>query len=133
MLCNSGNEDIIEGDAFECSVYATNCITLCVGIAFREVTFHKMSKATKQKWSCFKCKLDSNTASQYQDNIIQTKNLVASTPSKYTTNFKDLAESVDFMSNKFDNFGEQIKNVLASLNKNERRKSVEKAEYMFER
>lgn len=87
--------------------------TICT--VLREATFRKMSKATKQKQSCFKRKLDSNSAFQYPDNIIQTKNLITNTSSN--NNFKDLADSVNFMSNTFDNIDEQIRNVLGYLKK----------------
>jgi len=99
MICNSCNEDIIDDDALNCSnckeFYHFNCT------AMTEVNFRKMSKANRLKWSCLKCKFDKT------DKIINT------TTADY--NLRDLTDSVNFMSNKFDNFGEQIKDVLSAL------------------
>jgi hypothetical protein len=74
-------------------------------MAMTEVNFRKMSKANRLKWSRVKCKIDLNTISQSPRKNSQKKNFVAN---NFTAdyNLKDPTDSVNFMSNKFDNLGE---------------------------
>jgi hypothetical protein len=75
-----------------------------------------MSKTTKQKWSCNTCKFKGNTSPQIirkKDNTTQVKYHDINTISN--ENFKNLTASVNFMSDKFDNFGKQIQEVLSSM------------------
>lgn len=82
-----------------------------------------MSKANKQKWSCLKYKLDPNTIYQLPGKTIQMKNLVANT-STADYNIKDLTDSVNFMTNNFDNSSEQIRDVLTPLKEMRKEKKV---------
>lgn len=84
-----------------------------------------MSKNTKLNWYCVKCKFDTSTVSQSPDNIIQIRILVANTSPN--NNINDLTDSVKFMSSMFDNFGEQIKDVAASLREMREENKVLKA------
>lgn len=113
MLCNTCNIDIYENDELKCSTcngyFHFGCVQL------REATFRKMSKNTKQKWSCVKCKFindsnDSNTKSP-------TMNFEKGNDAKEVTNesFVNLTDSVNFMSEKFDTFGNQLKELLQSM------------------
>lgn len=72
MLCNSCNDDIFEDDALKCSVCNEFYHFMCS--AMREFAFRKMSKVSKQKWSCNNCKVETNTISRDPDSIYHTKN-----------------------------------------------------------
>lgn len=128
MLCNSCNEDIIEDDALKCSACNEFYHLMCT--ATTDVNFLKMSKDNRLKWSCLKCKFDPNTQliSQHSGKTIQSMNLVANTSSA-DYNLKDLTDSVNFMSNKFDNFGEQIKDILTSLKEMREENKILKEQY----
>jgi len=68
-----------------------------------------MSKTAKQKWCCAKCKfsIDAKTKSP-------TVNVKKVNEASVLTNesFSNLTDSVKFMSDKFDSFGEQLQELL---------------------
>lgn len=108
MLCCSCNEDIFDDDALSCTICNEYYHYMCV--ALKESTFRKMSKATKSKWACSKCKFNDKT--QPSNNVTQQIN-----PALSITNddFNNLTESVKFMSAKFDSFGTQLQELLSSV------------------
>jgi len=100
MLCNTCNEDIFDDDALKCIVCNECYHFMCV--ALRETAFRKMSKTSKQRWSCNKCKFETNTINQDHNNLSQVKNLGVTYSND---NLKGLTDSVNFMIDKFDDFG----------------------------
>lgn len=110
MLCNVCNDDIYEEDELKCSTcnefFHFGCAVL------RESSFRKMSKTAKQKWCCAKCKfpIDAKTKSP-------TVNVKKGNEASMLTNesFSNLTDSVKYMSDKFDSFGEQLQELLKSM------------------
>ncbi|KAL4101015.1 hypothetical protein QTP88_021036 [Uroleucon formosanum] len=113
MLCVTCNDDIFEGDNLNCS--KCNAIQHFGCAALRESAFRKMSKTAKQNGCCGKCKsnepcfnpLASKTASisKHTDtNIVNNETI------------KNLVEPVNFMSDKFDNFGKQLQELVTTIN-----------------
>lgn len=110
MLCTTCNDDIYEDDELKCSTcngyFHFGCVQL------RETTFRKMSKITKQKWSCVKCKFINDSQKKSPTMKIKKGN-----EANVLTNesFLNLTDSVNFMSEKFDTFGNQLKELLQSM------------------
>ncbi|VVC31128.1 Hypothetical protein CINCED_3A020810 [Cinara cedri] len=69
-----------------------------------------MSKATKSKWACSKCKFNDKT--QPPINVTQQINPVFNITND---DFNNLTETVKFMSAKFDSFGTQLQELLSSV------------------
>jgi len=59
-----------------------------------------------------KCKFETNIINQDHNNLSQVKNLGVTYSND---NLKGLTDSVNFMSDKFDDFGKQIQDVISSL------------------
>jgi len=113
MLCNECNDDIFDGDEIKCST----CITLlhfgCASL--RETSFRKMSKNAKLNWSCNKCKYSvpkDKTPISVSTTVLKCLN--SCTLSNET--FKSLIDSINYMSDKFDSFGNQLQEMLTQLN-----------------
>jgi len=77
---------------------------MCVEL--REVTFRKISKLTKSKWVCNKCKFNE------KQSINDTEKPVINITNE---NFNNLSDSVNFMSYKFDKFGAQLQELLSAI------------------
>lgn len=105
MLCNSCNDDIFDDDLLTCSICNEYFHYMCA--ALREATFRKMSKITKSKWACNKCKFNENVQPV---NETQNKKTVHNITNE---NFNNLTDSVKFMSDKFDSFGTQLQELLS--------------------
>lgn len=112
MLCNICN-DIYEDDELKCS----NCNGLlhfdCA--ALRKSAFRKMSKNVKQKWCCSKCKYAGNDSNSKMPNIIPVDN--KEDPVLTNETFRNLINSVNFMSDKFDVYGNQMQELVKSIKK----------------
>ncbi|XP_025420837.1 uncharacterized protein LOC112690943 [Sipha flava] len=108
MLCYSCNDDIFEEDSIECTSCNEFFHFMCVSL--KEVTFRKMSKLAKSKWTCSKCKYMDKKDSPPQIKTLQTNKNTST-----DNNFINLTESVNFMSDKFDSFGEQLKEILSEM------------------
>jgi len=74
-------------------------------VALREATFPKMSKATKSNWACNKCKF----------NVTVSSPAINSAPSTTNENYNNLTDSVSFLSDKFDDFGKQLQELLYTV------------------
>jgi len=100
MLCFICYEDISLGDKIKCSQCNELSHFNCVGL--REEKFRNMSASVKNKWPCNYCKINKlkpvNTA-------VLSNNTKTSDFNNATLN--DLVESIKFMSNQFDNYGQQ--------------------------
>lgn len=112
MLCNICNDDVFDEDEIKCSTCNGFHHFGCV--ALRETAFRKMSKSAKQKWCCIKCKNAVNDS-------ISKKPIITHADIKedqVLTNesFRNLIDSVNFMSDKFDTFGSQIQDLVKSIN-----------------
>lgn len=109
MLCNVCNDDIYE-EELKCSTCNAFFHFGCA--ALRESSFRKMSKTAKQKCCCAKCKfpIDAKTKSP-------TVNVKKGNEASMLTNesFSNLTDSVKYMSDKFDSFGEQLQELLKSM------------------
>ena len=79
---------------------------MCVGL--KEATFRKIFKAAKLKWAC---KYKSNENKESLTHVITSQ----SEKNSSNENFLNLTESVNFMSEKFDTFGEQLKEILSEM------------------
>jgi len=67
-----------------------------------------MSKNAKLRWTC-KCKSNDNKESPTQ--VITSQ----SEKNSSNKNFLNLTDSINFMSEKFDAFGEQLKEILSKM------------------
>jgi regulator of replication initiation timing len=78
----------------------------------RETTFRKISKTTRQKWGCAKCKFSTDVKTKSP-----TVNVKKGNEASVLTNesFINLTDSVKYMSDKFDSFEEQLQDFLNSM------------------
>lgn len=103
MNCLKCSENIITNDEIVCSKCKIRTHYYCQGI--NENEFTRMSNNTKKKWACIECKhkLTTNKES-YQAN-------------KDKVTLENLVDSVQFMSNKFDNFNTTVNKILGEMKK----------------
>lgn len=113
MLCVTCNDDIFEGDNLNCS--KCNAIQHFGCAALRESAFRKMSKTAKQNWCCGKCKSNEPC---FNPLASKTASISKHTDTNNVNNetIKNLVESVNFMSDKFDNFGKQLQELVTTIN-----------------
>jgi len=107
MLCNICNDDEIKCSTCN-GFHHFGCVAL------RETAFRKMSKSAKQNWCCIKCKNavnDSNSKTPIITHADIKEDQVLTSES-----FRNLIDSVNFMSDKFDTFGSQIQELVKSVN-----------------
>lgn len=97
--CSKCNETIITSDEIVCSQCNNYYHYLCEGIT--EATFNKQSKNTRSRWICNKCKFKWD----------KPKN--KSTVSEIT--LQDLANSMNFMSQQFDDFSTTVTKILEEM------------------
>lgn len=113
MLCNICNDDVFEGDNLNCIKCKAILHYGCA--ALRESAFRKMSNFSRQNWLCNKCKVNKQTAktpTNYNaSNIVQFD-----TQKSQNETIKNLVESVNFMSDKFDNFSKQLQDLITTIN-----------------
>lgn len=105
MLCSICIDGISNGDNLRCSMCKEFFHFTCAGL--REETFGKLSAVNKKKFACSKCKTFGTSGtilSTAVDNFVGSNDTLAS-----------LATSVEFMSNKFDEFGMQLREVLNKI------------------
>lgn len=106
MLCSICIDGISNGDDLRCSMCKEFFHFTCAGL--REKTFRKLSAVNnKKKFACSKCKTSGTSGtikSTAVDNFVGSNDTLAS-----------LATSVEFMSNKFDEFGKQLREVLHNI------------------
>jgi len=107
MLCLVCNEDIYTGDEIKC----VKCNDfLHFGCAsFREASFRKLTNAAKEIWSCSGCKTKKNT------NTITAPFSFVNTSSFSNDTIADLVKSVKFMSEQFDNFNSNLKEIMSNI------------------
>jgi len=106
MLCNICNDDEIKCSTCN-GFHHFGCVAL------RETAFRKMSKSAKQNWCCIKCKNavnDSNSKTPIITHADIKEDQVLTSES-----FRNLIDSVNFMSDKFDTFGSQIQELVKSV------------------
>lgn len=112
MLYNICNDDIYDGDDINCMKCNSFMHFGCASL--RETTFRKMSKASKQKWLCNSCKYIDPSVKKSEPStstILEYKDMECLT----NENFKNLIDSVNFMSEKFDGFGKQLQELITSI------------------
>lgn len=113
MLCSTCNDDIIEGDNINCTkckaILHFSCATL------RESAFRSMTKIAKQNWQCNSCKSKKQPSKLQAPNNNTTKGRIITQKSQDDT-IKNLIESVNFMSDKFDNFSKQLQELITTIN-----------------
>lgn len=100
--CSKCNETIITSDEIICSHCNNYYHYLCEGIT--EATFNKQSKNTRSRWICNKCKFKWD----------KPKNISF----KFTVSeisLQDLANSMNFMSQKFDDFSITVTKILEKM------------------
>jgi len=102
MNCIKCTDNVIKEDEIICSDCRISAHYYCQGI--NENNFNKMSKNTKNKWTCTDCKTkwDSN------------KKIIPENEVK-CDNIKQLTESVQYMSDKFDNFNITVNRILNEM------------------
>ncbi|KAL4107536.1 hypothetical protein QTP88_017868 [Uroleucon formosanum] len=113
MLCVTCNDDIFEGDNLNCSKCNATQHFGCA--ALRESAFRKMSKTAKQNWYCGKCKSNETC---FNPLASKTASISKHTDTNIVNNetIKNLVETVNFMSEKFDNFGKQLQELVTTIN-----------------
>lgn len=103
MLCNICNDDIFDSDDIKCSTCNGFLHFACA--RFREAPFRKMSNNAKLSWCCNNCKFrKSNTKTQNTN--MKNAPVMKNIEPNISTNedIKSLIKSVNFMSDKFDDF-----------------------------
>lgn len=103
MNCAKCTENIIIDDEIMCSECKIGTHYNCQGI--NENVFTKMSENIKNKWTYIKCKRKLTTKKEYY----QTN--------KEKVTLRSLADSVQFISNKFDNFNSTVNKILNEMKK----------------
>ncbi|XP_025196170.1 uncharacterized protein LOC112595249 [Melanaphis sacchari] len=112
MLCNICNDDVFDEDEIKCS--SCNGFHHFGCVALRETAFRKMSKSAKKNWCCIKCKNAVNNS--ISETPIITRADIKVDQLLTNESFKNLVDSVNFMSDKFDTFGSQIQELVISIN-----------------
>lgn len=109
MLCTTCNDNIYKDDDLKCSTCNGYFHSGCV--QFKETTFPK-----KKKKSCVKCKFnnDSKTKSPTM-NIKKGNEANSNVLTNESESFINLTDSINFMSGKFDTFGNQLQELLQSM------------------
>jgi len=104
MLCSVCIDEIINGDDLKCLVCKKFLHFTCAG--FREESFRKLSAVNKKKFACPQCKTSGNgtTKPEAENKFVGSNDTLAS-----------LATSVQFMSDRFDDFGKQLQEVLNTI------------------
>jgi len=110
MLCNIYNDDINEDDELKCSICNEFFHFGCV--ALREWAFQKMLKIAKQKWGCIKRKFTNDSKTKPPVMNIKKRNEASGLTNEL---FRNLTDSLDFMSEKFDAFGNQLQELLQPM------------------
>lgn len=113
MLCNVCNDDIYDGDNLNCNKCNVFLHFGCA--ALRETAFRKMSNTAKQTWCCNKCKFKE----QSPKTLASKSNLTtvySGTQKVNNETLNNLVDSVNFMSDKFDDFGKQLQDVISIIN-----------------
>lgn len=95
MLCSVCIDEINSGDDLKCLVCKELLHFTCAGI--REESFRKLSAVNKKQFACSKCKTSGNGTTKPE----AEKKFIGS-------NVTNLATLVQFMRNKFDDFGVQL-------------------------
>lgn len=118
MLCLICIEEIFQGDEIQCVVCNEFLHFSCAG--FREEKFRKINISTKSNWSCSNCKCKKPSNSPI---ILPKKKSTAITDET----LRGVIESVNFLSSQFDDFGQQLKNLISTVNllKNENKRITE--------
>lgn len=104
MLCAVCIDEITNGDDLNCLVCKEFLHFTCAG--FREESFRKLSAVNKKKFACLKCKTSGNGTIKpvAQNKFVGSNDTLA-----------NLATSVQFMSDRFDDFGKQLQEVLNTI------------------
>jgi hypothetical protein len=111
MKCNESlthNEDTLE-----CSGCNNNYHYYCIGIS--ETNFKKMSKNTKNRYSCSTC--NNSETKTINDPLL-----------KLNTKMGDLIKSVNFMSLQFDDFNKKLESTLTELKQLKKENEIIKAD-----
>lgn len=112
MLCNIRvcSDDIYDEVELKCAFCNGFLHFGCV--ALQESAFRKMSKSAKRKWISSKCKFSNDFKSK-----IHLENTTEGYEAHVLTNesFKNLTDSVNFMSERFDVFNKQLHELILSM------------------
>lgn len=108
MLCAVCNDDIFKEDDLRCTKCKEHLHFFCAS-SMREANFRKMNKKNKEKWACVKCRTTMEEVCN--TSITQDDALFVGSNEKLSS----LTDSVKLMSNQFDVFGKQLKEVLNSI------------------
>lgn len=107
MLCIICIEDIPQGDDIKCTKCNEFLHFNCAGL--REASFKKMSVALKKLWTCSNCKTKK---------LVMTPVTAGKSQTVTDETLKSVVESVNFMSSQFDDFNNQLKHLLSTINEN---------------
>lgn len=100
--CSKCNETLITSDEIICSQCINHYHYLCEGIT--ETSFNKQSKNTRSRYICNKCKF----------NWDKSKN-ISSKSTDSETSLQDLSNSMNFMSQKFDDFSKTVTKIVKKM------------------
>jgi len=109
MICLICNEEIFTGDEIKCNSCYEYLHFACAG--FRESVFKKISKSSENTWACCSCKANNKVTVK-----LSSQNVGEGNSSSFSNDtIEALVKSVDFMSEQFDSFKNQIKEIFCSL------------------
>jgi len=80
-----------------------------------ETAFRKTSNIAKLNWCCSKCKLKEPSINPQAPKNNSTAQR-SGTQNVQNETINNLVESVNFMSEKFDNFGKQLQELITTIN-----------------
>lgn len=114
MLCTTCNDDILDDD----NINYTKCKAIMhFGCAtLRESAFRTMTKTAKQNWQCNSCKTSKEFIGKIQTPNNNTYKGRLVTQKSQDDTIKNLVDSVNFMSDKFDNFSKQLQELITTIN-----------------
>lgn len=109
MLCSICNDEINTGEHIKFKLCNEYLHFVCAG--FRESVFKKISEISKKSWICSSCKpKDKSSTKPLAQNVVNNN---VSTFSNDT--IETLVKSVEFMSEQFDIFKNQVKEIFSTL------------------
>lgn len=109
MICSICNDEIATGEHIKCKLCNEYLHFVCAG--FRESVFKKTSEISKKAWVCSSCKPKDKSSTK-----LLAQNVVKNNVSTFSNDtIEALVKSVEFLSEQFDIFKNQVKEMFSSL------------------
>lgn len=114
MICSICNDEISTGEHIKCKLCNEYLHFVCAG--FRESVFKKTSEISKKAWVCSSCKLkDKYSPKLLAQNVVKNNDVKNNVSTFSNDTIEALVKSVEFMSEQFDIFKNQVKEIFSSL------------------